>query len=102
MASSPWNPRQAKAPECAWRFPLKPAAASLRGGFRVVEHKPKPPACKISVLLADDHTVVRQGLRALLEAEPDIPVVGEAATRRAALQLAHALAPDAVAIDIAM
>ncbi len=34
---------------------------------------------KIKVLLADDHTVVRQGLRVLLEAEPDIVVVGEAA-----------------------
>src|SRR5437773_2260917 len=102
MASSPWNQRQAKAPECAWRFPLKPAAASRRGGLPVAEHKPKPPAGKISVLLADDHTVVRQGLRALLEAEPDIAVVGEAATGRAALRLAQALAPDIVVMDIAM
>ena len=43
---------------------------------------------KIKVLLADDHTVVRQGLRALLEAESDITIVGEADTGRQALRLA--------------
>jgi DNA-binding NarL/FixJ family response regulator len=68
----------------------------------VAEHEAKPQAHKISVLLADDHTVVRQGLRALLEAEPDIAVVGEAATGREALQLAQTLAPDIVVMDIAM
>lgn len=57
---------------------------------------------KIKVLLADDHTVVRQGLRALLEAEPDIAIVGEAETGRQALRLAVKLSPDLVLIDIAM
>jgi DNA-binding NarL/FixJ family response regulator len=57
---------------------------------------------KINVLLADDHTVVRQGLRALLEAEPDIAVVGEAETGRQAVQLARNLLPDVVVMDIAM
>ncbi|HEV2437915.1 MAG TPA: response regulator transcription factor [Verrucomicrobiae bacterium] len=57
---------------------------------------------KIRVLLADDHTVVRQGLRVLLEAEPDIAVVGEAETGRQAVQLARKLAPDVVVMDIAM
>ena len=57
---------------------------------------------KIKVLLADDHTVVRQGLRALLEAEPDITIVGEADTGRQALRLALKLAPDVVVIDVAM
>ena len=57
---------------------------------------------KIKVLLADDHTVVRQGLRALLEAEPDITVVGEAETGRQALRLAFKLQPDVVVIDVAM
>ena len=57
---------------------------------------------KIRVLLADDHTIVRQGLRALLEAEPDIIVVAEAATGREAVQLAKKLLPEVVVMDIAM
>lgn len=57
---------------------------------------------KIKVLLADDHTVVRQGLRLLLEVEPDIVIVGEAETGRQAVQLAKQLLPDLVVMDIAM
>ncbi len=57
---------------------------------------------KITVLLADDHTVVRQGLRALLQAERDIEIVGEAETGRQAVQLAKELNPDVVVMDIAM
>src|ERR1043166_6902557 len=57
---------------------------------------------KISVLLADDHTVVRQGLRVLLDAEPDIEIVGEAETGRQAVQQAKKLRPDVVLMDIAM
>jgi DNA-binding NarL/FixJ family response regulator len=57
---------------------------------------------KIKVLLADDHTVVRQGLRVLLEAETDMTVVGEADTGRQALRLALKLAPDVVVMDVAM
>lgn len=57
---------------------------------------------KIRILLADDHTVVRQGLRALLEAEPDIEVVGEAETGRQAVQMTRKLLPEIVVMDIAM
>jgi DNA-binding NarL/FixJ family response regulator len=57
---------------------------------------------KIKVLLVDDHTVVRQGLRVLLEAEQDIEIVGEADTGRQAVQLTRKLAPDVVVMDIAM
>jgi len=57
---------------------------------------------KIRVLLADDHTVVRQGLKALLEAEQDIAVVGEANTGREAVQLTKKLLPEVVVMDIAM
>jgi DNA-binding NarL/FixJ family response regulator len=56
----------------------------------------------ISVLLADDHTLVRQGLRALLEAEADIEVVGEAANGRQAIQMARQLKPTVVVMDISM
>ena len=57
---------------------------------------------KIRVVLADDHTVVRQGLRALLAAEEDIEIVGEAENGRQALQLVKKLLPDIVVMDIAM
>jgi DNA-binding NarL/FixJ family response regulator len=57
---------------------------------------------RISVVLADDHTVVREGLRALLVLEPDIEVVGEAQTGREAVQLTRKLRPEVVVMDIAM
>lgn len=57
---------------------------------------------KIKVLLADDHVVVRQGLRALLMAEEDIEIVGEADNGRQAIQLVKKLMPDVAIIDIAM
>src|SRR5438105_2134837 len=60
------------------------------------------PRQKITVLLADDHTVVRQGLRVLLEAEPDLAVVAEAETGRRAVQLAKKFSPEVVVMDIAM
>lgn len=50
----------------------------------------------ISVLIADDHTVVRDGLRALLEAESDIEVVGEAENGRQVVELAKKVAPAVV------
>src|ERR1700739_857612 len=57
---------------------------------------------KIKVLIADDHALMRQGLRALLQTESDIEVVGEAETGREAVQLAKTLNPDVVLMDIAM
>lgn len=57
---------------------------------------------RIAVLLAEDHTVVREGLRTLLEAEADIEVVGEAETGRDAVTLARKLRPAVVVMDIAM
>jgi DNA-binding NarL/FixJ family response regulator len=60
------------------------------------------PMQKITVLLADDHTVVRQGFRVLLEAEADLAVVGEAQTGRQAVELVKKLKPEVVVMDIAM
>lgn len=57
---------------------------------------------RITVLLAEDHTIVREGLRTLLEAEGDIEVVGEAETGRQAVKLAEKLRPAVVVMDIAM
>jgi len=57
---------------------------------------------RITVLLAEDHTIVREGLRALLEVEGDIEVVSEAQTGRQAVQLTKKLRPGVVVMDIAM
>ncbi|MBN1936815.1 MAG: response regulator transcription factor [Anaerolineae bacterium] len=56
----------------------------------------------IRVFLADDHAVVRDGLRFLLQAQPDIQVVGDAADGRDALQQITQLMPDVAVLDIAM
>jgi two-component system, NarL family, response regulator NreC len=57
---------------------------------------------RIRVLIADDHTIVRSGVRLLLEAEPDIEVVGEAGDGHKALELVEAHHPNVVLIDVAM
>jgi two-component system response regulator NreC len=57
---------------------------------------------KIRVLLADDHAVLRAGLKLLLSAQPDIEVVGEAADGGEAMAKARALRPDVVLMDVTM
>ena len=59
-------------------------------------------SAKIRVLLADDHTILRAGLRMMLNAQPDIEVVGEASDGRQALGEALRLQPDVVLMDITM
>ena len=57
---------------------------------------------KTRILIADDHAIVRDGVRALLNAAGDFEVVGEASTGREAIEMATALDPDVVLMDIAM
>jgi len=57
---------------------------------------------KIKLLIADDHAILRQGLRRILEAEPDMSVIGEAATGTDAVKRARQLKPDVVIMDISM
>jgi DNA-binding NarL/FixJ family response regulator len=59
-------------------------------------------AVQLRILLADDHDILRQGLKLLLEAQPDLHVVGEARTGRSAVEQAAALQPDIVVLDISM
>jgi len=56
----------------------------------------------IRILLADDHTVLRDGLRAMLERQPDMAVIGEAADGRECVRLAAEQSPDVVVMDIGM
>jgi NarL family two-component system response regulator LiaR len=60
------------------------------------------PTARIRVLLVDDHAVVRQGLRAFLQLQPDIEVVAEAASGPAALEAAASHEPDVVLMDLVM
>ena len=73
------------------RQPLSPESKDRRGAGR-----------RIRVVLADDHAILRDGLRKLLEQEPDVDVVGEAENGREAVRMARTLKPDVVLLDIAM
>lgn len=57
---------------------------------------------KISILIVDDHAIVRQGLRTYLDLQPDMEVVGEAADGRQAVEMARDLLPDIVLMDLVM
>ncbi len=59
----------------------------------------RPP--RLRVVLADDQTILRHGLRAILDAEPDLEVVGEASTMQDAIALSRRLLPDVVITDVA-
>jgi len=60
------------------------------------------PALKVRVLVAEDHAVVREGIRMILDAQEDVEVVGEACDGDEALRLARQLLPDVVVMDISM
>lgn len=57
---------------------------------------------KIRILLADDHTILRDGIRSLIEDEPDMEVVGEAEDGLSVVKLADSLKPDVILMDLAM
>jgi len=66
------------------------------------EYTPSSPPTTIRVLLADDHDILRQGLRLLLGMQAEIDVVGEARTGREAIEMVQELKPDVVVMDISM
>ena len=63
---------------------------------------PQGPAPMLRLLIVDDHALVREGLRARLQSEAGIDVVGEAASAAEALEVAQALRPDVVLMDVAL
>jgi DNA-binding NarL/FixJ family response regulator len=80
-----------------WKHKLKDAVRAGEGIFVWIS-----PMKRITVLLAEDHMIVRQGLRLLVEADGDIEIVGEAKTGREAVQMTGDLRPEIVVMDIAM
>jgi PAS domain S-box-containing protein len=79
-----------------------PARASVLGAASAAEAGLRARGRPIRLLLADDHAVVREGLRRLLSYEPDIEVVGEATDGKEAADLAAALRPDVILMDLSM
>ncbi|HVW01207.1 MAG TPA: response regulator, partial [Planctomycetaceae bacterium] len=87
------------------RVPTDPASPQKTSTWEKGESMPQPANGKhrrIRVLLADDHDILRSSLASLLRSESDIEVVGEACDGVAALEMADALVPDVVLMDITM
>src|SRR5215207_2787529 len=64
-----------------------------------VQDKPSPPA---RLVVVDDHALIRKGIEGMLESEPDLEIVGEAADGREALELCRRLHPDLILMDVMM
>src|SRR5437763_2147008 len=75
-----------------WQHTLGLRFSHSKGGWLMV----------IRVLIADDHSVVREGLRMFLQRDPDLDVVGEAANGAEAIELSRQLRPDVVLMDLLM
>src|SRR5271165_3288599 len=104
MAASPLIPPRAKAQLSAHKSRW---AITARGGggnppIMFSDTKDRISMKPITVLLAEDHQIVREGFRSLLKHEADIEVVGEAENGRLAVQLTRKLRPAVVVMDIAM
>lgn len=76
--------------------------SSLSGLPQIVQETTRENRMSIRVLLSDDHRIMCEGLRSLLEKEPDIELIGEAEDGRSTLELASRLKPQVVVMDISM
>lgn len=68
----------------------------------MIDSEPTPAAAPIRVLLVDDQALIRMGFRLVLDAEPDLEIVGEAGDGQSAAQMVKALSPDVVLMDVRM
>ncbi len=84
----------------AYRLTIPPAQGEPLGPPGGQRRPPK--TIRIRLLLADDHRVLREGLRSILESRPDLQVVGEAADGEEAVELTLSLRPDVVVMDLSM
>src|SRR5258707_11526858 len=99
-------PPAKRRPHC-WHEPMTTMSDDLLEHIRANTATDAPPRPegdegKIRVLLADDHTILRAGLRMMLNAQRDIEVVGEASDGRQAIAEAQRLLPDVIIMDISM
>jgi DNA-binding NarL/FixJ family response regulator len=85
---------------CAGKEPSRDAIVPTPNSCYQADHAMMP--APLRVLMADDHPIVLAGMKALVAAEPDLDVVGEARDGRSALSLAKELRPDAAVLDIGM
>lgn len=95
------SPRPARAPD-APRKPSADAAGDDVSGVRPSPFGVAASRAPIRVLIADDHEIVRDGLRVLVDAQPGLQVVGEASNAEEAWQRACELTPDVVVLDLSM
>ncbi len=70
--------------------------------MKILTRAPGPAGAQRRVLIVDDHPIVRQGLRRMIEPEPDLVVCGEVQTEREARAAIRALSPDVVIVDISL
>lgn len=82
-------------------LPEAPAEPPVRAVVRTPVPAPRTDG-RTRVLLVDDHEILREGIAGLMEAEPDIELVGEASDGLQAVHLAHTLAPDVIVMDISL
>ncbi len=105
--------RIASAPGQGARFtltvPVSPAVAPAppRAPARSLSMPPVPvstplPGARVRVLIADDHTMMRNGLAGLLDGEPDFEVAGQASDGLMAVELAREIKPDVILMDVSM
>jgi DNA-binding NarL/FixJ family response regulator len=92
----------------AWQSFDDAGRSGKKGGIALMPRKYKESAqglayrpSRLRVVLADDQTILRQGLRAILDAQPDLEVIGEASNMQDAIALSRRLLPDVVITDIA-
>jgi CheY-like chemotaxis protein len=91
LTTSPGSSVEASTPVTSRRAIPSPEGTSVRGSF-----------AKVTVLLVDDHRMLREGLRSIIDAQPDLTVIAEASNGEMAIELAQDLQPDVVIMDVNM